>query len=370
MDWCPVQTYGIWGFGPAESGSATTTVSRGVSADALGRVFACFGTTFPPHTFVAVCCDQGRVVRVPLRLGHGDDDGEPGPRPLSVTVSPDGEWLYVLDDAGAIWRLAARRTGEWGEPQRVRRPSRTDAEVWADDDDPVLHDQSMLCTGDALYYWRHDLCFVRVPLTAAGTGVPRVVHSAEWCAGLSGERERGGIRWWMLAPGENALLYEGESMDATRVDLTTGEETPVVPPPLSVSPVSGWSIGEDGVWVGTSDALELRNCENALFAFGGGIPCPPSLRSTTPLIGGVGIDVMQHASVHDATAPGEPSTVGHVRHAAVDARGQLWLLDTRCHTVNGEPYEDDVSCIALRCVRPPVGRPFTPRGGAPLTMRP
>ena len=327
--WSPVQTYGIWSFGPVEFSRDTSTISRGISADALGRVFACFGTTFPPHTFKAFCCDHGRIVPVPLRLGHNDDI-----QPQSVSVSPDGEWLYVLDNEGGIWRLAARRTGEWGEPQLVLRPSRPAAEVR----DVVLHDQSMLCTGDALYFWRHDLCFMCVPLTATGAGEPRVVHSAE-CEG---------IRWWMLAPGENALLYKGSTTDGTRVDLSTGEETPLEAPCSSISPVCGWSITEDGTWVGTSDALEISDNENAMFTFKGFTL--PLRRSAMPLIGG-GTD-LEHNIIHDAMAPGEPSTVGHVRHAVVDAEGQLWLMDTRFHVVDGEQYEDEVSSIALRCVRP------------------
>ena len=348
VDWNPVQTYSVWGFGPAQSGGETSAVSRGISTDVRGRVFACYGMHFPPHKFSAVCCDNGRVVPVPLRLTMrvscplSTDDVHN--KPHSLTVSPDGEWLYVLDDAGGIWRLAAGRTGEWGEPQLMVQPSRTVEEVRRDDIDPVFHDLSMICTGDALWYWRHDLHFVHVPLT---TCEPRLVHK-EVCKGWCGH---GGIRWWMLDPSRNVLVYEGEvAAGIVEVDLVTGATTPVSKSFLSVAPVCGWSLGADGAWPGTSSKLALSDYEDGLFMFRG---FPPQTADAVPLIGGAAASDLEHGCIHDALVRGEPSSVGRVKHAVMDVDGQLWLMDTRQYTItDGVPDDDDVNTIALRCVRP------------------
>jgi hypothetical protein len=342
VDWNPVQTYSVWGFGPSSADPCpggeyeTTAVSRGISTDVRGRVFTCYGMQFPPHKFSAVCCDNGRVVPVHLRLTADDVHN----KPHSLTVSPDGEWLYVLDDAGGIWRLAAGRTGQWGEPELVVPPSRSMEEVRRDDIDPVLHDLSMICTGDALWYWRHDLRFVHVPLS---TCEPRIVHK-EVCKGWCGH---GGIRWWMLDPSRNVLVYEGEvAAGIVEVDIVTGEVS-VSTAFRTVSPVSGWSLRADGMWPGTSK-LALGEYENALFMFRG---FPPQTADAVPLIGGA--SDLEHGCIHDALVRGEPSSVGRVKHAVVDVEGQLWLTDTRQYTItDGVPDDDDVNSIALRCVRP------------------
>jgi len=321
MNWSPVQTYCVWGF-DEETGNPR---SRGISADSKGRVFACYGISYfqsiPTPLFVVVCCDRGRIVPIPMRQIA---------KPRSAVISPDGEWLYVRNKHEGIWRLAARETGKWGNPQIVVHPTHEDDD---EDDDVSSHDLSMQCTEDSLWFWSHDHNFVHVPLAS---GVPRVVYRLLPITD--------GVKWWVL--GEHKMAYGKCEKHAIEVDLLSGEESPDVVG-MTVCPVSG-AVGPVGTWLGIAQHDAIDGYNNTLVAFKDG----DGEEDVTFLIGGAQLD---HDKIHDAFSRGEPSTVGNVRHAVVDSEGQLWIMDMRhSDTINWseDASERGVCAIGLRCVRP------------------
>jgi len=346
MNWFPVQTYCVWGFDD-RSGWAH---SRGISTDSKGRVFACYvrphKSKIPSTNFVVVCCDHGIISIVPIPLQIK--------RPVSAVISPDGDWLYVLTKDNGILRLSARETGKWGKPQSVVQDEEGKCNGFSDYDDSdecddkyeyghghshgdydcvdTRRDLSMQCTGDSIWYWNDKHHFMKMSLPS---GELRVMHKAPYESDIR-------FKWWVLD--EHKMTYKMRTNNyPIEVDLVTGDSSQGAMPfdGRDVCPIT---CVMKHTWLGIAqpDAIDY---ENALVAFKDGD------KDITYLIGGSDLN---HKTIHDAFVRGEPSSVGNVRHAAVDSEGQLWVMDMRRYDTidwNENHWDDYVRNIALRCVR-------------------